>query len=47
MVNNHNDISCSANEEGTGKYVTRQELKGVQAGLNLIIKFKRKALLSF
>ena len=23
MVNNHNDISCSANEEGTGKYVTR------------------------
>ena len=23
MVNNHNDISCSANEKGTGKYVTR------------------------
>ena len=23
MVNNHNDIPCSANEDGTGKYVTR------------------------
>ena len=23
MVNNHNDISCSANEKGRGKYVTR------------------------